>query len=73
MPFVKADCDESTEECIEAFDELILSLQHHPPQVLAQAMGTHLEALLRALLARGECCSRDVREFLREIARGALF
>lgn len=72
MPFETADCEERTEECIEALDELIMSLERHPPGVLAQAMGTHLEGLLRTLLASGGCSARDIRDFLREIERGAL-
>ena len=70
MPFDRSAGPEPIEECIEAFDELILSLQRHPPRALAEAMGTHLEALLRALLASGECSTREVRDFLRGIARG---
>ena len=72
MPLATANCEEPIEECIEALDELILSLERHPPGALAEAMGTHLEALLRAMLAAGECSVRDVRDFLREIERGAL-
>ena len=70
MPFDRSAGPEPIEECIEALDELILSLQRHPPRALAEAMGVHLEALLRALLASGECSRREIRDFLREIARG---
>lgn len=72
MPLATSDCQEPVEECIEALDELIMSLERHPPRAVAQAMGTHLEALLRAMLAAGECSARDVRYLLREIGRGAL-
>lgn len=72
MPPDTNDLNEPIEECIEAFDEFIMSLERHPPQAVAQAMGSHLEALLRAMLAAGDCTVRDARDFLREIARGAL-
>lgn len=71
MPLEPTDCEEPIEECIEAIDELVMSLQHHPPRALAEAMGTHLEGLLRALLTAGECSAQDIRDFLREIERGA--
>ena len=72
MPLATARCEEPVEECIAALDELILHLERHPPGALAGAMGTHLEALLRAMLAAGECSAGDIRDFLREIERGAL-
>lgn len=71
MPPATVRCEEPIEECIDALDELIMSLARHPPRVLVEAMGTHLEALLRAMLAAGECSARDIRSFLREIERGA--
>lgn len=72
MPLERSDCEAPLEECIEALDELIMSLEHLPPRALAQALGVHLEGLLRALLASGDCSARDVWELLREIGRGAL-
>jgi hypothetical protein len=72
MPLATASCEEPIEECIEALDELILSLERHPPGALAEAMGAHLEALLRAMLAAGECSACDIKDFLREIEHGAL-
>ena len=72
MPLATAHCAEPIEECIEALDDLIMSLERHPPQAVAEAMGTHLEGLLRALLASGACAAQDVRDFLREIELGAL-
>lgn len=72
MPLATSDCQESIEECIEELDELVMSLDRHPPWAVAEAMGTHLEALLRAMLAAGEISAEDVRDFLREIKRGAL-
>ena len=72
MPLATAACAEPIEECIEALDEIILALERHPPWALAEAMGTHLEAVLRAMLAAEECSASDVRDFLREIERGAL-
>ncbi len=71
MPPERSDCEAPIEECIEALDELLLSLEHLPPRALAQALGVHLGGLLRALLASGDCSARDVRDFLREIERGA--
>ena len=71
MPLESSDCEARIEECIEALDELIMSLEHLPPRSLAQALGIHLEGVLRALLASGDCSPREVKEFLREIERGA--
>lgn len=70
MPLESSDCEAPIEECIEALDELIMSLGHLPPRSLAQALGIHLEGLLRALLASGDCSAREVKGFLREIERG---
>lgn len=72
MPLAASHCQESVEECVEELDELIMSLERHPPWAVVEAIGTHLEALLRAMLAAGECSACDVTDFLREIQRGAL-
>jgi len=72
MPLATSDCQDSIEECIEELDELIMSLERHPPWAVVDAMGTHLEALLRAMLAAGESSAQDVRDFLREIEHGVL-
>lgn len=72
MPLATSDCQEPVEECIEELDELVMGFDRHPPWAVPQALGVHLEALLRAMLAAGECSARDIRHFLREIGRGAL-
>ena len=64
--------DDAIEECIEALEDLVISLAHLPPLALAQAMGTHLEGLLGALVAAGGCMPGEIRSFLSEIGRGAL-
>lgn len=63
---------EALEECIEALDETLMNLERHRSQVVAEAIATHLEALLRAMLAEAECTADDVRDFLGAIENGAL-
>ena len=65
----EADCIEA---CIEALDEATLSLAHHPPRALAEALAVHLQCLLEALQAHGQCTAEEVRHRLDELTREAL-
>ena len=68
----ESDDDVVVEECIEEFDELVMSLDRFPPAAVAVAIGTYLEGLLGALLDERQCTADEVRELLREIEAGVL-
>jgi hypothetical protein len=66
-------CSEAAaiEACIEALDETIGLLSHHPPRALAVALAAHLQGLLATLHAQDACGAQEIREWLEEVARGA--
>lgn len=68
----ESDGEPVVEECIQEFDELVMSLERFPPAAVAVAIGTYLEGLLGALLDDGHCTAEDIRGLLREIEAGAL-
>lgn len=68
----EANNEAVVEECIEALDELVFSLDRYPPCAVALALGAYLEGLLGALLDERQCTVDEVREFLREIKSGVL-
>jgi hypothetical protein len=73
MSLIKEPDDEIVvEECIQEFDEIIMSLDRYPPAAVAVAIGTYLEGLLGAILDEDQCTAADVRELLREIEAGVL-
>lgn len=64
--------DAAVEECIEALDEFVATLDRYPPGAIAVAIGTYFEGLVGALLDEHQCTADEVREFLREIESGIL-
>jgi len=68
----ESDDDAVVEECIQALDELVISLDRYPPAAVAVAIGTYLEGLLGALLDEHQCTADEIRELLREIESGVL-
>ena len=62
----------AVEECIEALDEFVATLDRYPAGAIAVAMGTYIEGLVGALLDEHQCTADEVREFLREIESGIL-
>jgi hypothetical protein len=62
----------AVEECIEALDEFVATLDRYPAGAIAVAMGTYFEGLVGALLDEHQCTAEEVREFLREIESGIL-
>jgi hypothetical protein len=67
-----ADNDGAIEECLDELNDLMESLQHYPPAVLAVALRVHLELLLQGLLEGKLCTREEVRDFLKELQRDAL-
>ncbi len=72
MGTIESDDADCIEACIEALDESILSLAHQPPRALAEALAIHLQCLLEALRASGQCTAEEVRERLDELAHDVL-
>jgi hypothetical protein len=64
--------DNSLEQCLDAMNDLMISLQRYPLGVLAVALRVNLETLLQALLERQMCSREEVRDFVRELEREAL-
>ena len=64
--------DSSLEQCLDAVNDLMISLQGYPLSVLAVALRVNLETLLQALLERQMCSREEVRDFVRELEREAL-
>ncbi len=71
MSLGRADEVHALEACIDALDETATTLAHHPPHLLAAALGVHLQAILAVLYARQECSTQQIRSWLEEIERGA--
>jgi hypothetical protein len=63
--------DGTIEECIDALDEFIGSLDRYPGPVIAHALQVHLSALLRVLVERGLCTPAQARELIADLAREA--
>lgn len=61
-----------TEACIDALDDVVLSLAHLPPQALAEALAIHLQCLLATLHGERLCTAEEIRMRLNEIAHDAL-
>jgi len=72
MRLTEADEAECIETCIEALDEAVLSLAHHAPRALAEALALHLQCLLETLQAQGECTAEQVRRRLDHLAHEVL-
>ena len=73
MSFTDTARDDGTvEECLDELDDLMASLERYSPTVLAIALRVHLEGLLHALLEGKMCTPEEVRDFVRELERGAL-
>lgn len=68
----ESDDDALVEECINQFEELIMSLNAYPPTAVVVALGTCFEGLLGALVEERLCTPDEVREALREIESGVL-
>lgn len=64
--------DDVIEECLEEFDELVMSLDRYPPSAIAVALATYLEGLLGALLDERQCTAEEIRQLLREIEVGVI-
>ena len=60
------------EACIEALDETVMTLTHHPPQALAAALAVHLQSVLAVLQAEGLESATEVRARLEALADAAL-
>jgi hypothetical protein len=58
--------DTVIEECVEELDELVMSLDRHPPAAVAVAIGMYLKGLLGALLDERQSTASDVRELQRD-------
>ena len=71
MSTTPEDQSEAIEACIDALDESIALLSHHPPRALAAALAVHLQAVLAVLHAEGESSAEEIRQWLEEIVRGA--
>jgi hypothetical protein len=67
-----ANNDGAIEECLDELNDLMESLRHYPPAVLAVALRVHLELLLQGLLEGKLCTREEVRDFLKELQRDAL-
>lgn len=65
--------DEGTlEECLDEINDFVQTMTRYPPRMIAVAMRSHLEVLLRAILECDLCTRDDVREFVRELEQGVL-
>ena len=71
MSTQRPDEAHALEACIEALEETATTLAHHPPHVLAAALGIHLQAVLGVLYAYGQCSAQQIRSWLEEIERYA--
>lgn len=60
----------SIEACIDAIDETIMQLAHHPARTLAAALAVHLQGVIGVLHERNGCSAQEVRQWLEEIVRG---
>jgi hypothetical protein len=60
------------EECVDALGEFIATLDRYPDIVVAHALQVHLAALLRALVACGQCTPAQAREFITDLRDEAL-
>ncbi|HEV2229267.1 MAG TPA: hypothetical protein VGR86_09960 [Steroidobacteraceae bacterium] len=73
MSFTDSAQDDGTvEECLDELNDFVAGLQQYSPTVLAIALRVHLEGLLHALLEGKMCTPEEVRDFVRELERGAL-
>ena len=62
----------SVEACIDALEETIMQLAHHPPRAQVAALAVHLQSLIGVLHEQNGCSGEEVRRWLEEILRGAL-
>ena len=60
----------SVEACIDALDETIMQLAHHPARAQVAALAVHLQSLIGVLHERNGCSAQEVRRWLDEIVRG---
>ena len=73
MPLTeRARADGTVEECLDQLNDLLAGLPRYPGAVLAVALRLHLESVLQALLDNAQCTREEVRDFIRELERGAL-
>lgn len=73
MPLTdSARTDGTVEECLDEMSDFLAGLQRYPGPALAVTLRLHLESLLQALLENAQCTREEVREFVRELERGAL-
>jgi hypothetical protein len=73
MPLADTQHDDGTvEQCLDELNDFIGGLQRYSPTALAVALRVHLETLLQALLEGRICTREEVRDFVRELERGAL-
>jgi hypothetical protein len=73
MALRNSTVDEGTlEECLDEINDFVQTLTRYPPRMIALAMRSHLEILLRAILECDLCTRDDIQEFVRALGREVL-
>jgi len=60
------------EECLDEINDFVQTLDRYPPLMVATAMRSHMEILLRALLECDMCTRREIRQFVQELEKEVL-
>jgi hypothetical protein len=61
-----------TEECLDALDDFVGTLQRFPDAVIALSLRMHLAGLLRAMMEAGAISRDEVHAFLIELEHETL-
>ena len=64
--------DGSLEECLDEINDFVQTLDRYPPLMVATAMRSHMEILLRALLECDMCTRQELRTFVHELEEEVL-